>query len=334
MHTLSRKERFMRVLRGEPTDRAPVFPLLMSFAARYHGISYREFAGYAHALAESQIHALEAFPLDAITACSDAFRVSADLGGEVVWPDETPPFLASPLVKTAADLDRLAAPDPLARGSRMADRVAAVEEMCRSVGGDAMVLGWVDMPFAEACSLCGVQAFLLLLYDDPVLAHRILRFLCGIVSSFALAQLEAGAPMIGAGDAAASLISPAQYREFVLPYEQEVTNAVHGAGGYVKLHICGNTGKLLSDMARAGCDLYNVDHLVDFDEAARVYASVGKAFKGNVNPVLLTTEPPSVCAELARTCLDKAARLPYMLSCGCEVPASVPMASFRAFCEA
>jgi len=48
---------------------------------------------------------------------------------------------------------------------------------------------------------------MLMLYDEPELAHKLLGFLTDIVIDFAVAQMEAGAPMIGAGDAAVSLIS-------------------------------------------------------------------------------------------------------------------------------
>ena len=84
------------------------------------------------------------------------------------------------------------------------------------------MLGWVDMPFAEACSICGVQPFMMMLVDAPDLAHRLLDHVTTIVIDFALAQVHAGADMIGAGDAAASLVAPATYRDFALPYEQRV----------------------------------------------------------------------------------------------------------------
>lgn len=328
------KERFISVIEGREADRVPVFPLLMSFSARRSGLTYRQFASDGHALAEAQLKMLETFGLDAITACSDAFRVSADLGGEIVFPEETPPHLARPLVRTMSDLSRLRKPDVLNPSCRMADRIEAVGEMARAAGGECMVLGWVDMPFAEACSLCGVSEFMMMLYDDPELAHGILDFLTPVVIEFAVAQIEAGAPMVGAGDAAASLISPKLYREFALPYERRVCEAVHGASGLVKLHICGNTSALLGDMAQSGADLFNVDHMVDLDKAARVYSGFRKAFKGNIDPVAdMLFATPEECADKARKCAEAARGMQYMLSPGCEVPANVTDEVFRAFCS-
>jgi MtaA/CmuA family methyltransferase len=197
------------------------------------------------------------------------------------------------------------------------------------------VLGWIDMPFAEACSVCGVTEFMMMLVDNPHLAHRILDFLTGIVVDFGLAQIDTGAPMIGAGDAAASLISPGQYREFALPYEQRVMDAIHSAGGLVKLHICGNTTHLLTDIAQCGADLFNVDHLVDFQTACDVYGQNDLCFKGNLDPVAdMLQATPEDCEEKCFDRLRSADGLRFMLSPGCEVPAETPDDVFQAFCEA
>ncbi len=329
------KERSLAAIRGSGVDRTPIFPLLMSFAARRLGVSYRSFASDGQVLAEAQLKAAEDFGLDAITVCSDAFRVSVDLGGESVFPEETPPHLERPLVAGPADLHRLRRPDPLAAGSRMADRIAAAAELSRAAGEKLLVLGWVDMPFAEACSACGVSEFMMLLYDDPEFAHALLDFLSAVVVDFALAQLEVGAPMIGAGDAAASLLSAEQYREFALPYEQKVVDAIHAAGGLVKLHICGRTAHLIPDMIRSGADLFNVDHLVPFDLALRKYGAAGKAFKGNLDPVAdILQSGPEECGRKAGDLIAQAKGSRYLLSAGCEIPADAGEDVFRAFCDA
>ncbi|MDD5705393.1 MAG: uroporphyrinogen decarboxylase family protein [Kiritimatiellae bacterium] len=332
---MNSKERCLAVLRGEQPDRTPVFPLLMSFAQKRAGISYREFATDGMALAEAQCAVRRRFPVDALTACSDAYRIAADLGAEMVFPDDKPPFASLPLVHSAADLRRLGKCDPAAAGSRMADRVRGVRAMARNVGNECLVLGWVDMPFAEACSLCGVSEFMIMLVEEPELAHAVLDFLTGIVIDFGLAQVAAGAPMIGAGDAAASLISRAQYVEFALPHERRVIEAVHAAGAMVKLHICGNTAHLLGDMVASGADLFNVDHMVPFEAACQSYGRAGLSFKGNLNPVAdLFQSTPERCAARCNELMLRAAGLRYMLSPGCEVPGETDDAIFMAFCSA
>lgn len=285
-------------------------------------------------MAGAQLNIIEKFPVDAITSCSDAFRITADLGAEMVYPEDQPPYAAQPLIKSQSDLDCLSKPDVLKKESRMFDRVLATKQMAGSAGNDCLVLGWVDMPFAEACSICGVSNFMMLLVENSMLAHKILEFATEIVIDFSLAQLETGAPMIGAGDASASLISAEQYQEFALPYEQRVVEAIRNAGGLTKLHICGNTTHILDDMIESGADLFNVDHLVDFDLALKKYSSKGKCFKGNLDPVKdFLQATPEQCAARSLELMRKAHGNRYMLSAGCEIPAATSDEVFDAFCR-
>ena len=164
---MTNRERFMAALNGEPLDRVPVFPLLMFLPADRAGITYRTYTSSGRALAEAQLLVQERFGLDAVTVCSDAFRITADLGADMVYPESHPPFASQPLIGPGSDLAALPATDPTDPGSRMGDRVLGVTELVRAVGGRVPVLGWVDMPFAEACSACGVSEFMLMLTDHP-----------------------------------------------------------------------------------------------------------------------------------------------------------------------
>ena len=329
------RERCIAVLKGETPDRIPFFPILMFFAAGRAGVSFREFATDHEALVDAQINIFENYRVDAVTVCSDAFRMSADLGGDMVYPENQTPYCASPIVKDESDLAALKRPDPARKGSRMRDRINAVEKLSRSVGDRAMVFGWVEMPFAEACNLCGVANFMMMLTDAPDLAHRVLEFAADIEIEFAGAQLAAGAHAIGCGDAAASMISAAHFREFALPYERRVTEAIRASGGYSKLHMCGNSSHLLDDLAENGADLFNVDHMVDLKRAGEIYSKRGTAFKGNVNPVTgLLSATPEQAYNAAVSCVEASCGKRFMLGAGCEIPAATPDEVFFAFARA
>lgn len=332
---MTSKERCLAVIRGQAPDRTPLFPLMMFFAADRLGISYSRFSTDPGALAEAQLNLLEHYGVDAITACSDSYRISADLGGEIVIPDgDDTPYLARPLLTCQADLDRLdRRPDPLRRGSRMYERVQSVEQMARHAR-DALVLGWVEMPFAEVCEWFGLQETMMLLFDEPELVHQALDMVCQMEIDYAAAQLEAGADMIGCGDAAASLLSPALVEEFVLPYEKRVVEGIHQAGGLVKLHICGNSQHFLGQLVTNGADLYNVDHMVDLAAARDVYGAAGRAFKGNVDPVQsLLNATPAEAESAARRCIELCRGTPFMLSCGCEIPKDTRDEVYFAFAD-
>jgi len=331
---MNAKQRSLAVLAGEQADRVPVFPLLMSFAVRLAGITYQEYASNGSSLAAAQINAAKRFDIDAITACSDAFRIAGDLGGDIVYYDDKPPCVQKPLIHSRSDLNRLSRFDVSDKNSRCADRAKAVREMVQVMGNSHLVLGWVDFPFAEACSCCGCQEFMFMLYDAPELAHDILAFLTDIVIDFALYQLDQGAPMIGCGDAAASLISAPMFNEFALPYEQKVVKAIQAKGGFVKTHICGNTSSIMDQIVKNNSDLFNVDHLVNLNDAIKVYCGAGKAVKGNVNPIDIMQSTPEETYQMARKCIAQAGENSYFLSAGCEIPSATQDENLTAFCDA
>ena len=329
------RERCAAVLKGETPDRIPFFPLLMFFASDRAGVTYREYATKNEALASAQINMFDNYRVDAVTVCSDAFRLCADLGGDMAYPENQTPYCESPLVKNESDLAALKRPDPERHGSRMRDRIDAVEKISRAVGERAMVFGWVEMQFAEACNLCGVANFMMMLVDAPELAHRVLGFITDIEIEFARAQLAAGAHAIGCGDAAASMISTQHFREFALPYEQRVTDGIRDSGGYSKLHMCGNSSHILDYLAGNGADMFNVDHMVDLKRAGEVYSKNGAAFKGNVNPVTdLMSATPEHAYEAALACVEASRGKRFMLGAGCEIPAATPDEVFFEFYRA
>ena len=328
-------ERCAAVLRGEPPDRVPFFPLLMFFAADRGGMQYREYASDGHSLASAQINMAENYMVYAVTVSSDAFRLCADLGGDMMFPENQTPYMSSPLVRDESDLRSLKIPDPERKDSRMKDRLNAVSELRRSIGKRTMVFGWVEMPFAEACNVCGLANFMMMLIDAPELAHSVLEFVTGIEIDFARAQIASGAHAIGCGDAAASMISEPLFREFALPYERRVNEAVREAGSYAKLHMCGNSTHLLEDLSTNGSDIYNVDHMVDLALAGNIYSNVGGTVKGNVNPVTdLMSATPKHAREAGSRCIESMRGKKFMLGAGCEIPAATSDEVFFAFADA
>lgn len=333
---MNAKQRCLAVLEKQRPDRTPFFPLLMFFAADRAGINFRTFATDPAALAEAQQNMFENYRVDAVTVCSDSFRICADFGGEVAYPENQTPYAARPLVETQSDLQSLmrTRPDPTRQGSRMRQRVDAVEMLHRNIGERALICGWVEMPFAEVCDWFGVENLMYLLYDDPQLVHTALGFAAELEIEFARAQIAAGADLIGCGDAAASLISAAQFEEFALPYERRVTEGIRAIGGRSKLHICGNTSHSLHLLARSGADLVNIDSMVDIGDACEQFGRAGIPFKGNADPVrdLMNASPEQARAK-GLELLRRTRGHNFMLSAGCELPARTSDETYFAFAD-
>ena len=168
--------------------------------------------------------------------------------------------------------------------------------------------------------------------DDPAFVRDLFEFIVHMELRFAREQISAGADIIGIGDAAASLVGPRIYEEFALPYEQRLVQGIHAMGASVRLHICGNTRKLLPGMGTLGCDIIDLDSLTPLTEA-RQHISPNQILLGNLNPVtvLMDGTPEMVHAHIAQCHRQAGAR--FIVGVGCEVPRDTPPDNLRELCE-
>jgi len=329
-------ERTMARLRGEPVDRAPNQNILMAYAARYIGATYSQLAQDHRVLVEGNLRACEELYIDLVSAISDPWREASAFGAEITFPEDSVPECHTPLLASYADWTKLQPWDPWEH-QRPRDRLQAIQLYRQRAGGHYPICGWVEGAAAEAADLRGVSTFLEDLALEPEAARDLMEVCCEAGIRFALAQVEAGADIIGIGDAVASLMNPRMYRAFAWPYEHKMTEAIHRAGALVKLHICGNTSRHIADMVATGADIIDIDWMVDMARAVATCAGRA-AINGNYDPVsvLLQGTPAEVYAA-ALACIQ-AGDAKAFVSAGCEVPVNTPkenlLAHYAAVCDA
>ncbi len=327
------RERIVAALEGRRPDRLGLMPITMMFAARQTGAPYREYATNFRVLADAQMRTAETFGFDYVSTISDPAREAADLGAAVEWfPDQPPAMIESQALLTdKAKLASLRPPNPLG-GGRMHDRVRGIALLRERAGNDLAVEGWVEGPCAMAADLRGINTLMLDFYDDPAFVRDLFEFAVDQALVFARPQIKAGADFIGIGDAAASLVGPAIYDEFVWPYEKKLVDGLHALGGRVRLHICGNTRRILAGMGRLGVELVDLDWIAPVGDA-RTAMGPAQMLDGNLDPVavLLNGTPESVLAAVAAC--HSAAGQNYIVSAGCEVVRDTPVENLRALCD-
>ena len=324
------KERIYAILNGRSFDRPAVTPIFMAWCAGYIGRSYRDYYLDMDVLVDAQLAVTRAFNLDQISAISDPWREASGYGMEFDYPEDGVGKPKDTLIKTSGDISWIK-PLDTENCPRMQQRVDSVARMAREIGQTHSVLGWVEGPLAEYADLRGVENTMLDLVDSPETFARAARAIVGNAISFAVAQVETGADMIGIGDAAASLVGPDLYRRLVLAPERELIEAIHQAGAAVKLHICGDIKNIIQYMAQTGADIIDVDWMVPLGQA-RELVGTEVTLCGNFDPAgVLLRGRPELVAQAARDCIEAAGER-FILMPGCEVPPGTPEENIRAFC--
>lgn len=319
-------ERVMRRLRGEPVDKIPNLNIIMAFGAKHVGATYAQFASDYHCLVEANLKCCEDFGIDAVSAISDPTREAHAFGANVVIPKQEAPYCAEPLIK---DYDQLSKLKPLSPYDdiRTLDRIKAVEEYAKHVKHKVPIIGWVEGVLAEAADLREISQLMMDLILEPEAVNELMEIIYEYQLSFAKAQVEAGADIIGIGDAAASLVGPALYEEFALPYEKKLVREIHAMGAKTKLHICGNIEPLLEQLVEVESDIVDVDWMVNFEKAVHILGSGKSSACGNADPVsvILQGSEEKVIQTVSH-CIE-VSDAKTIIAAGCEIPRDTPYAN-------
>lgn len=120
------------------------------------------------------------------------------------------------------------------------------------------------------------------------------------------------------------------YRQFALPYEQRIFAAIREAGAVGRLHICGNTSRIVADMARSGAAIVDLDWMVDWPQAVQTLAGAGVAACGNFDPVKVMLQgTPETVRQAVLSCVAGGDAHSFIMA-GCEIPDGTPDANLLA----
>jgi hypothetical protein len=199
--------------------------------------------------------------------------------------------------------------------------------------GDVSVHAELFSPFTQLLELADHASVLMALLLDPARVHACLDRLAEGAAVLGVGQASAGADaiLISSAFAGAGFISPGQYREFVLPYEKRVVDAIRATRAVpIYTHTCGAIDdrlELMADTGTNGIDTLDPPPLGTVDLANARRRTIGRLFlKGNIDPVntvLLGT--PEDVASAARERISVAGPGGgYILSTACAVPPTAP----------
>ncbi len=329
---MNSRERFFALLEGKSVDHLLCMPITMMFAAHHIGEKYGKYALDYRLLTEAQMRVAEDYGFDHVSVISET-REAPDCGAIVRLYEDQPYTIDETyaLLSDKSILKNLKTPSPW-NGKSMIDRLKGIKLLKESCGNEKIIEGWVEGPCAAAADLRGLQALMMDFYDDPLFVKELFEFTTDLAIEFGKAQVEEGADIIGVGDAAASLIGPELYNDFVWPLEKKLIRNLQEAGAKIRLHICGNITKILELVGRLGCEIVDIDSMVSMDEARTKIGPV-PCLLGGTDPVreLQNCSSGEVLNALKKC--HHLANLRYIVGAGCEIPPGTPPENLKAMSD-
>ena len=170
--------------------------------------------------------------------------------------NRTTTWITEYLIKEPKDLELVES--YLAVGKLDKEAVAA-EYDCVGDAGILRGFVWGDQAgcWQHACCLMPIEDLILKCSDDPEWVHRLLRALLQRKLQFieeSLARAKFDIVETGGGAASDTVISPRLHREFCLPYDRQMHDALHRVGQRATYHTCGGMMHILDLIVENGTD--------------------------------------------------------------------------------
>lgn len=336
---MTRRERLMATLRGQPVDRPAVsFYELGGWKLDpddpdpfnvYNGPGWRDLLRLAEEETDLiRMMAPETQP--APGACHDAFftvettlqqgvrftRETLTVAGRTLTsctrrdPEVATTWVIEPLLKDPDDVRAyMALPDDAFAQTVRVDGLLAEEE---ALGDAGIIMIDIADPLCRAASLFSLEDYTVFALTEPMLFHQLLeqhaRYTYPLVET--VAQLLPGRlwRVVGSEYASEPLLPPRLYEEYEVRYTRPIVNTIQRHGGYARIHSHGRLRAILpliASMEPAGLDPVEPPPQGDMTllEVRQTYGKSMVLF-GNIEASEIETLPNEAFAERVHRALQ------------------------------
>lgn len=323
-------QRTLAFIKGDQSDRTPFHPIIMRWAAKYAGVSYREFCTEPAAKCYSMIKCARDFGLDWVTVMSDPWAEASAFGIKVEYPEDDLPVDTGGHLTDAISASLLPNYDPL-KNVRCRNRLMEISEFKKQVGNELFIVGWVEGPVAEYVDLRRASNASVDFLLEQEAVEKTMDVIVESAIKFITLQVKEGAHCIGIGDAFCSQIGPDLYKIFAFGRQKKIVEHIHKLGALAKLHICGDTTTILPFMMATGADIIDIDHLVsNMSDFVRLLRP-GQVFCGKADPVRIIQDGTQEIIEQSVIDDLRQSEGRCIISAGCEITPGTSVENMKAF---
>jgi uroporphyrinogen decarboxylase len=307
------------------------------YMAEYRAIrakhSLLEICAQPELAAEVTLQPVRALGVDAAILFADILLPLLPMGIDLEFAKGEGPVIHNP-IGSRADVEVLRKVEPR---ESLAHVLEAVKLVRRELDGRTPLIGFAGAPFTLASYMIeggSSRNFIKtkrLMYGDARTWHILLSKLGCVIADYLTAQINAGAQAVQLFDSWVGALSPADYREYVLPHSRFIIEQVQRTGVPI-IHFGTDTATLLPLMKEAGGDVIGLDWRIDLD---RGWETIGfeRAVQGNLDPVALFA-PRAELERRVKIILQQAANRPgHIFNLGHGILPETPVENVKALAE-
>lgn len=293
---------FLKAVRGEPVPHTPVWFMRQAGRSLPEYLAVREGVGMLEScmdpalVTEITLQPVRRYGVDAAIFFSDIVLPLKAVGVDLDIKPGVGPVVAHP-VRTLADVEAI----PDLTPEHVPFITEAVRALVGELGGTPLI-GFAGAPFTVASYLveggpskehAKTKA---MMFGAPDVWDALLRKIAGISAAYLEVQVAAGASAVQLFDSWAGALTPADYRDHVMPHSAHVLERA-GALGVPRIHFGVGTANLLGLMGEAGADVVGVDWRTPLDQAIPLVGDRG--VQGNLDPTLVFAPTEVMTARAA-----------------------------------
>ncbi len=327
----------LRVLKGEKTERVPVWMMRQAgrFLPEYRVL--REKYGFfercqtPELATEITLQPIDRLGVDAAILFSDILVVPQAMGMEVQLVESKGPLLPAP-IQSAADLSRVSVPDVHDRLHYVFDAIRLIK---KELNGRVPLIGFAGSPWTLLCYMVqgkGSKTFdeaKAFCYQQPETAHRLLQMITDTTIAYLRAQIEAGADLLQVFDSWGGLLNEQDFEQLSLQYMRQIVTAL---GDRVPVILFAKGAWFaLAEMKATGAAGLGIDWCVSAQKA-RSFAGDDIVLQGNFDPAWLLAPTPVIKAK-TKEMLQAFGGHHHIANLGHGILPHVPVDHARAFVD-
>ncbi|AKF05780.1 Uroporphyrinogen III decarboxylase [Sandaracinus amylolyticus] len=303
-----------------------------SYRAIREKVSFLELCHDPDLCAQVALRAVDDLGVDAAIVFADILLVLEPLGIGFEFTKDDGPRIERP-VRLASDVDRVS--PSIDANASLGYVMESVRRTKKALAGRVPLIGFSGAPFTLASYVIeggGSREYSQtkrFMYADEGAWHELMKRLSGAITSYLVAQIDAGAEAIQLFDSWVGALGPDDYARYVQPHVASIFAAL---GDRVPaIHFGTGNPALYPLMKQAGGHVIGLDQRCELGSTWRALGDV--AVQGNMDPIALLA-PREVMIEKANAVLRAAGGRPgHVFNLGHGVVPQVDLAQARALVD-